>query len=242
MLSNDYHRTAARYAQRPQNVGTDSLVFRALEVRLRELCLRGDALDVGCGTGRSTRFLQGFGLRTVGLDISEAMLKEARRIDSSSEYHSYVDGTRFPFENDRFSLILSTWAVLELGTLESLRHFIKESSRVLNPDGTVFIATNTPEFYSRRWVSCDVNFPENNAPLQSGQQVTALLLPEGVQVRDYFWTDLDYRSAFADAGLIVKDAFYPTASANEEGWYDETKIAPHVIYELVKRRGSRLRG
>jgi len=233
-MGNDYRQTAVNYAQRPENMGTDCLVFRMIDARLRDLRPTGEALDVGCGAGRSTRFLQGFGLRTVGLDISEAMLEEARRADPLNEYHRYEADAGFPFEDDRFSVIVSTWAVLELGTLESLQHVFREASRVLKPGGTMFVGTNTPEFYTHRWVSCAVAFPENKPPLRSGQKVTALLLPEGVRVHDFFWADSDYRRAFAMAGLSVKEAFYPTAPVSEPGWCDETRVAPHVIYEAVR--------
>jgi SAM-dependent methyltransferase len=39
----------------------------------------GEALDVGCGVGRFSRELARRGLRVLGVDLSEAMLEEARR-------------------------------------------------------------------------------------------------------------------------------------------------------------------
>jgi SAM-dependent methyltransferase len=237
-MGNDYQQSATRYARRPQDVGTDSLVFRLLDARFRQLGLDGESLDVGCGAGRSTRFLQSLGLRTVGLDISEAMLDEARRADPDGRYVSYPADTEFPFLDGRFHVILSTWAVLEVATLDALRHLIHESSRVLHPEGAMFVATNTPEFYAHRWVSCDINFPENRRPLQSGQLVTAILLPEGVRVRDRYWSDLDYRQVFSEAGLLVRQVSYPTAPHDEAGWFEETEVPPHVIYELVKGQAA----
>jgi SAM-dependent methyltransferase len=237
-MGNDYQQSAARYARRPQDVGTDSLVFRLLDARFRQLGLDGESLDVGCGAGRSTRFLQSLGLRTVGLDISEAMLEEARRADPEGRYVSYPAGAEFPFLDNRFGVVLSTWAVLEVATLDALRHLVSESSRVLHPDGAMFVATNTPEFYAHRWVSCEIDFPENRRPLRSGQVVTAMLLPERVQVRDRFWSDLDYRQVFREAGLLIRQVSYPTAPDDESGWLEETEVAPHIIYELVKGQAS----
>ena len=39
------------------------------------------ALDFGCGTGRSTRFLRGLGFETIGVDISPEMVAKAHEID-----------------------------------------------------------------------------------------------------------------------------------------------------------------
>ena len=44
------------------------------------------ALDFGCGAGRSTRFLNRYGFATVGVDISPEMVKQARRLDPHGDY------------------------------------------------------------------------------------------------------------------------------------------------------------
>lgn len=236
-MSTDYREHAARYALRPV-AGTDSLAFRILEERIQALGLSGAALDVGCGAGRSTRFLQSLGLQTRGLDVNESMLHAARELDPGGEYHLYDRDAPFPFEARTFDVVLSTWTVLEISSREALEHFMSESARVLRAGGVGFIVTNTPEFYVRRWVSCDVDFPENTLPLRSGQRVTARLVPEGVVVQDTFWSDADYRQAIAGAGLDVLEAHLPLASRSEDGWLDETEFAPYVVYEVRRVRSA----
>ncbi|MBF2097056.1 MAG: class I SAM-dependent methyltransferase [Gloeomargaritaceae cyanobacterium C42_A2020_066] len=234
MYSEDSQDVAARFAQRPDHTGTDALVFRALEQRLRALDPRGKALDVGCGTGRSTRFLRQFGLNAVGLDVSEARLYEARRLDPDGHYQPYSRGQAFPFSSHQFQIVLATWVVLEIGSLEAMAQLLQEAARVLHPEGTLFVATNTPEFYAHRWLTSAVNFPENRPPLRSGQTVKVLLLPEQLQIEDYFWSDGDYRTVFSQVGLSIQKALYPTAPPSEPGWQDERRVAPYVIYELSK--------
>ncbi|MBN2519141.1 MAG: class I SAM-dependent methyltransferase, partial [Bacteroidales bacterium] len=39
------------------------------------------ALDFGCGTGRSTRFLQQYGFDCIGVDISENMINKAKEFN-----------------------------------------------------------------------------------------------------------------------------------------------------------------
>ena len=63
--------------------GTYYLAFRDLPALIRRHGSR--ALDFGCGTGRSTRFLRNLGLKVIGVDISQAMLDQARALDPSGE-------------------------------------------------------------------------------------------------------------------------------------------------------------
>ena len=235
MLTNDYRESAKHYALRGIS-GTDSLAFREVAERVRVLRLSGKALDLGCGSGRSTRFLKALGFQTIGVDVSESMVAQARQLDPDGTYLTYSPGDRLPLDEASFDVIFSSWVVLELGSREYLRRYFREAARVLESGGKGFIVTNTAEFYRHRWVSCEVDFPENQAPLRSGQPVKARLIPEGVTVTDVFWSDRDYREAMAASGLTVAHALYPKASPSEPHWLDETRIAPWVVYELDKTR------
>ncbi len=44
------------------------------------------ALDVGCGEGRFCRMVQGLGVDTVGLDPTDALLRQARARDPAGTY------------------------------------------------------------------------------------------------------------------------------------------------------------
>jgi trans-aconitate methyltransferase len=52
----------------------------------------GKALDFACGCGRSTRFLKTLGFGTTGVDMSAAMLANARRRDPGGNYLQVDDG------------------------------------------------------------------------------------------------------------------------------------------------------
>src|SRR5262245_31858305 len=69
-----------------QYPGTYYLAFRDLPVLLRRYPPGSRALDFGCGTGRSTRFLKDRGFQTEGVDIAEAMLAQARLLDPQGSY------------------------------------------------------------------------------------------------------------------------------------------------------------
>ncbi len=68
------------------------LAYRDLPAILSNSVTGERALDFGCGTGRSTRFLEKLGFHVTGVDISEPMLRIARATDPSGDYRlvSYI--------------------------------------------------------------------------------------------------------------------------------------------------------
>jgi len=58
----------------------DGLEKALLERSVQSIGGVRSALEVGCGTGHFTRWLEGLGLNVLGVDISPFMLREARRL------------------------------------------------------------------------------------------------------------------------------------------------------------------
>jgi SAM-dependent methyltransferase len=94
------------------------------------------ALDVGCGEGRFCRLLRARGIKTVGIDPTEALLAEARRRDPAGDYRpgraeslDYPDGS--------FDLVVSYLTLIDIPDLGAA---IPEMARVLAPDGALLIA------------------------------------------------------------------------------------------------------
>ncbi|MGH7570676.1 MAG: class I SAM-dependent methyltransferase [Gemmatimonadota bacterium] len=96
----------------------------------------GTALDVGCGTGASTRPLIRLARRVVGLDSSLAMLAHAHRLSEMS----YVAGRaeEVPFRAGSFDLLTVS---LTFHWLDRER-FLLEALRVLHPHGLVVVYDN----------------------------------------------------------------------------------------------------
>ena len=72
--------TAAIYKQSKISDGTNLLAYRDIPSILEKYVRGKRAIDYGCGTGRSTRFLEELGYEVVGVDISQEMLKQALSI------------------------------------------------------------------------------------------------------------------------------------------------------------------
>ncbi|MEA1976885.1 MAG: methyltransferase domain-containing protein [Chloroflexota bacterium] len=82
-------------------------------------------LDVGCGTGHFTRFFETLGVRAVGLDISPAMLVEARRHGLRVAVQG--DALRLPFEDGAVDLIAM---ITTIEFLEDPSIALREATRV----------------------------------------------------------------------------------------------------------------
>jgi len=89
--------------------GTYYLAFRDLPALIRRYNHGPRALDFGCGTGRSTRFLRNLGLEVIGVDISQAMLDQARALDPSGEYYLLRGSIVGEFAPGRFDVILAAF-------------------------------------------------------------------------------------------------------------------------------------
>src|SRR5262245_35689235 len=108
--------------------GTDWVAFR--EVARWRYLANQTVLDVGCGPGRSTAFLRGLGNRVVGVDVSPAMIKHARRVDPSGSYIQVGHAGSLPFADASFDGFFSSFVLLEIGRRERVIDLLRECARV----------------------------------------------------------------------------------------------------------------
>jgi len=77
--------TRAEAYSKLEFANTYHLAFATCRRCLPPTC-RDGALDFGCGTGRSTRFLRELGFQPVGVDISAEMITKAHELDPGGDY------------------------------------------------------------------------------------------------------------------------------------------------------------
>jgi len=99
----------------------------------------GRLLDVGCGTGHHLAWARARGFEVAGVDGSEAMLTEARRLNPGVTIQRAGVDT-LPFEAMHFDAVL---CIEVLRYLPKTDDCIREMARVLRPDG-VCLATASP--------------------------------------------------------------------------------------------------
>jgi len=101
---------------------------------------RKRALDFGCGVGRVTRAMAAYFEEATGVDISEAMVAQAKDLNAAyrrCRFISWNKETLDLFPNDHFDLIYCDIVLQHLPTRALIEGNISEFVRVLKPEGLV---------------------------------------------------------------------------------------------------------
>lgn len=240
-ISNAYEdaRMAGAYSLL-EFAGTYHLAYRDLPAVCRDHVVGTRAIDFGCGSGRSTRFLTRLGFRATGVDISGEMIKLAREKDPGGDYRLIDDDGLGLFEKGAYDLIQSLFTFDNVPTRERKVALFAAMARLLAPAGRVISLVSSPELYVHEWTSFSTRpFPENRSA-KPGDTVRTIIIDieDRTPIDDVFWPDENYREVYREAGLEVERTYKPLANGDEPFvWVNETRIAPWVIYVLRKADG-----
>lgn len=140
-------------------------------------------LDIGCGRGRIMKPLAAVSKKVVGVDISAAMLVDAKTyLEGIKNVETVCIGTdgKLPFPANSFDFVYSTMVFQHIPFMDTVKNYVAEIKRVLKPNGQFVIQTH------------------------KGNPV-----PEGVfaNYHGVFFKDLDrFKNLFIEAGLDVTEA------------------------------------
>ena len=237
MVKQDDGNTAIRFHAGLEFPGTYYLAYRDLPLIISHH-VRGDkALDFGCGTGRSSRFLKGLGFEVAGVDISPNMIHKARELDPEGEYFRVAEGDLMRFPAGSHNLVLSVFTFDNIPTMEMKVKNFRQIARVLKTSGRLVHLVSSPDIYLYEWASFSTrDFPENRKAA-SGDRVKIIMtdVSDPRPVEDVMCSHDDYLSAYSQSGLKVVDIHKPLARETEPfSWITETRIPPWVIYVLKK--------
>ena len=215
--------------------GTYYLAYRDLPAIIRKHIDGTKAIDFGCGTGRSTRFLRRLGFDVVGVDIAEPMLTLARLRDPQGEYILIPESDLQQLAPNSYDLVLSAFTFDNIPTMEKKVQLLKGLKGLLNEKGCIVNLVSSPEIYINEWASFSTKeFPENRFA-KSGDKVYIVMLDvdDSRPVEDILWSDQDWRETYRRAGLKLVNRYRPLARLDDGyQWVSETRIAPWVIYVL----------
>lgn len=218
--------------------GTYWLAFRDLPGIIERHVRGRTALDFGCGTGRSTRFLQQLGFEAVGIDISAKMIELAAAADPNGTYLRVDDGEYGALDGRRFDLVLAAFPFDNIPGVENRGRVLGGLRDLLAAGGRVVILGSTPDVYLHEWASFTTSeFVQENRKARSGEAVRIVMkdVTDARPVVDTVWFHDDYLRLFGAAGLTLEAEYRPLGRADEgQDWVSETSIAPWVIY--VARR------
>ena len=233
----DDPRRAEAYA-RLEFPATYYLAYRDLPAILAEHATGSVALDFGCGTGRSTRFLKQLGFETTGIDISESMVQQARRADPNGVYRLVEDGDFSALEPSSFDLVLSSFTFDNIPGIANRRELLLGLRGLLRDHGRIVLLGSTPEIYIHEWGSFTTrDYPENRLA-KSGDSVRIVMkdVADSRPVVDLIWFHEDYVNLFAESDLDLVASYRQLGRKDEPyQWLSETSIAPWVIYVLKKK-------
>jgi SAM-dependent methyltransferase len=216
--------------------GTYYLAFRDLPSLIDRYSCGRRALDFGCGTGRSTRFLRNLGLKVTGVDISQAMLDQARALDPSGDYNLVGDRIGEHLAPKSFDVILAAFTFDNIPTDQKKADSLSGLRDLLALQGMLFLVVSAAAIYVNEWVSFTTrDFPENHHA-RDGDRVRIVMLdvPDRRPVEDVLCTDAHYQRLFHSAGLRVVESQSPLATGEEATeWVNETNTAAWTIYVLA---------
>lgn len=233
---NDYEdpRRAAAYDELGLG-GTYELAFRGLPELLAAHVKGQRALDFGCGTGRSGRFLKSLGYDVIGVDISADMVAVARERDPGGDWRVIDDGDFSSVPAASRDLVLSAFTFDNVPGRERKERIFAGLRALLAPGGRLVNIVSTPEIYLNEWVTFSTAAFPANREARAGDVVRIVTTEysDARPVDDILWPDADYRAVYAAAGLEVLQVERPLATAGEgREWKSELAIAPWALYVL----------
>ncbi|MCV7280081.1 class I SAM-dependent methyltransferase [Mycolicibacterium flavescens] len=134
-----YDVTAAGYAERFHDHLRDKPLDRAVLSGFAGL-IRPDGLvvDLGCGTGATSRILADYGVDVVGIDLSPNMIAEARRLNPDLEYR-VGSMMRTDLPDGHADGVCAWYSTIHIPD-DQLPQVFSEFHRILRPGGHALLA------------------------------------------------------------------------------------------------------
>jgi SAM-dependent methyltransferase len=134
-----YDALAAEYAAHIAGELADKPLDRALLDRFAEqVCGAGPACELGCGPGHVARYLHDRGVDIAGIDLSPAMVEEARRLHPGLAFRT-ADMLALDVEDGALAGVVAFYSIVHFAP-EELAAVFREARRVLRPGGTALVA------------------------------------------------------------------------------------------------------
>jgi len=194
-------------------------------------------LDLCCGMGRHSLALAEAGYRVTGVDLSEVLLREAKRFDTRGQvtWHK-ADMRRLPLEHGEFDAVVNLFTSFGYfrEDVEQIK-VLREAARVLRPGGRFLLDFLNPAYTTTHLVPYSEREDE-------GQRIVELRrIEDGFVIKDIVITSPggeprhyierimlygldDFRRMLREAGLHLQ---------NVHGNYDEEIYDPETSRRMI---------
>jgi len=138
-IENTYDAVAEEYAEEFTGEHEKKPMDREMLQRFsEEIGDRRPVWDFGCGPGQTTKYLKNLGLEISGLDLSEKILDQARKVHPETHFQK-GNMLELEFESNSIGGIVAFYAIVHF-TEEQVELVFREIFRVLEPGG-IFLLT-----------------------------------------------------------------------------------------------------
>jgi SAM-dependent methyltransferase len=163
----------------------------------------GRILDLCCGTGYTARELSRVGFEVTGLDVSEEMLRHARR---NAPRARFVQADVRSFELPPvYHAALSTFDSLNhIMTIEGLAEVFRNTHRALRPGGLFLFDMNMEEGFLEHWADYFAIVEDDNACILRG----AYDRERGIARYDITIFERE-GNAWQRADAVISEKYYP---------------------------------
>ena len=148
-------------------------------------------IDLGCGMGAVAHFCSTFGARVVGVDLSPVALQTAKRLfkDAPITFFERDVSNLHGIEDESFDKAVSADLVEHIPQTV-FEGMLRETFRVLKPDGTLFIYTPNPSHIIERMKAHDFILKQNptHIDLKTQDRLISTLEANGFHIRLVYFT------------------------------------------------------
>jgi len=138
-IRESYDRLAEEYARRISDELQHKPLDRALLDRfVKQTAGQGDVCDMGCGPGHVARYLRDAGASVFGLDLSPAMLVQARKLNPDILFHE-GNMMKLDIPDETLGGIAAFYTIVNIPK-PFLPGIFREMARVLHAGGLLLLA------------------------------------------------------------------------------------------------------
>jgi SAM-dependent methyltransferase len=200
-LAASYDEVADEYARRIAGELEGKPFDRELLARVAErLRGRGIVCDLGCGPGHVGRYLHEQGLDVVGVDLSDGMLAEARRLHPGLRFQRGDMTALDDVPDGAWAGVVAFYSLIHVPP-ERRPTALREMRRVLAPDGLLLLAFHSgretlhlDEWWGRR-VSLDFFFLDPDE-IQAALRAASFAVEETLERAPYADVEHPSRRAY----------------------------------------------
>lgn len=170
---------------------------------LEALSESSTVLDVGCGAGRASIPLALRGFQVTGVDVSDALLMEAKRAadrENTNIRFMQVEGLELPFGDASFDAVLALKVYCYIPMRNSRIRYLEEIARVLKPGGVLLLSQYiVPDaFFDEHMDENYHRFAGEYGDLEPGDTFSS----DGAYV--HWFTEGDLRDELEQAPLVLE--------------------------------------